>query len=262
MKGLFSIGEMASIKGVTVKALRYYDKIGLLKPFRVDESSGYRYYDASQMVQLDIIKAARALEISPTELIPYFKSEDTEGLLALLEAHKGEIQERIQKLVRVTSSIEQISTSVVDARSSLSREGVFLKHIPQRHIVTLPFRGYDDTAEILKDFSELDKRIGKLGGTATYETGVLYRIEKDVTVPHLIFAGTTEPLREEGCQTLAAGEYICVSFSDKDALEKQHLLNRYLTKNKLTPKTVVQVELLNELFDKGNLATELQLLAD
>ncbi len=262
MKGLFSIGEIASIKGVTVKALRYYDRIGLLKPFFVDESSGYRYYNASQMVQLDIIKAARALEISPMELIPYFETENTEGLLALLETHKGEIQERIQELTRVTASIEQISTSVIESRRSLSREGVYKKHIPKRHIVTLPYRGYDDTTEVLKDFSELDKQIGKLGGTATYETGMLYRIENDCTIPHLLFAETSEPLKAAGCQTLAEGEYICVSFSERDALDKQRLLNRYLTKNKLTPRTVVHVELLNELFDKGSPAIEIQLLAD
>lgn len=37
---MFKIGEFAKLSGVTVKTLRHYDEIGLLKPARVDEESG------------------------------------------------------------------------------------------------------------------------------------------------------------------------------------------------------------------------------
>ncbi|MDD4096808.1 MAG: MerR family DNA-binding transcriptional regulator, partial [Oscillospiraceae bacterium] len=56
--GLFSIGEVSKSKGITVKALRFYDEIGLLKPHFIDPESGYRYYHADQMLPIDIIKAA------------------------------------------------------------------------------------------------------------------------------------------------------------------------------------------------------------
>ena len=41
---LLSIGEAAKLKQVSVKSLRYYETIGILKPAYVDPSSGYRYY--------------------------------------------------------------------------------------------------------------------------------------------------------------------------------------------------------------------------
>lgn len=38
------INELASLTGMTTRALRYYDQIGLLKPAEISES-GYRLYD-------------------------------------------------------------------------------------------------------------------------------------------------------------------------------------------------------------------------
>ena len=52
---LLSIGEAAKLKQVSVKSLRYYETIGILKPAYVDPSSGYRYYSPNQMIDLDVI---------------------------------------------------------------------------------------------------------------------------------------------------------------------------------------------------------------
>ena len=41
---MLTIGQMSKVCGVSVKTLRHYDKIGLLKPQRIDEINGYRYY--------------------------------------------------------------------------------------------------------------------------------------------------------------------------------------------------------------------------
>lgn len=45
MKGeLLSISELAKLRQVTTETLRYYDRIGLLKPVYVDPETNYRYY--------------------------------------------------------------------------------------------------------------------------------------------------------------------------------------------------------------------------
>lgn len=49
---MFKIGEFAKLSGVTVKTLRHYDKVGLLKPARVDEETGYRFYLAEQLLTI------------------------------------------------------------------------------------------------------------------------------------------------------------------------------------------------------------------
>ncbi len=46
---LISIGQFSKICSVSIKTLRYYDKVELLKPAKVDKLTGYRYYDESQL---------------------------------------------------------------------------------------------------------------------------------------------------------------------------------------------------------------------
>lgn len=52
---MFSIGEFSAICRMSIKALRHYDQIGLLKPVYVDPDSGYRFYSESQLEKALII---------------------------------------------------------------------------------------------------------------------------------------------------------------------------------------------------------------
>jgi len=52
---LLRIGEIAAFFGVSVKAMRVYERMGVLKPVRVDEQTGYRYYTADQVKQLNAL---------------------------------------------------------------------------------------------------------------------------------------------------------------------------------------------------------------
>ena len=50
MDGYMTIGEVAKVKQISIKALRYYEKIGILKPAYCDPNTGYRYYKNEQML--------------------------------------------------------------------------------------------------------------------------------------------------------------------------------------------------------------------
>jgi DNA-binding transcriptional MerR regulator len=63
-----SIGEFARRSGLSPKALRLYDELGLLPPARVDDDSGYRYYAESQLDHARLIAALRQLQISLAEI--------------------------------------------------------------------------------------------------------------------------------------------------------------------------------------------------
>ena len=49
---MYSIGMFSRINQVTPKTLRHYARMGLLKPAYVDTETGYRYYDATQIVRM------------------------------------------------------------------------------------------------------------------------------------------------------------------------------------------------------------------
>ena len=58
-----SIGEFARRSGLSLKALRLYDKRGVLVPSRVDHASGYRYYDTAQLDQARLVVMMRELQL-------------------------------------------------------------------------------------------------------------------------------------------------------------------------------------------------------
>jgi serine/threonine protein phosphatase PrpC/DNA-binding transcriptional MerR regulator len=58
---LLTIGEFARAARLSPKALRLYDELGLLRPFRVDEWTGYRYYAPSQLERARLVAWLRRL---------------------------------------------------------------------------------------------------------------------------------------------------------------------------------------------------------
>ena len=52
MNQLMSIGKVSKLKNVSIKSLRYYDQIGILKPAFVNAETNYRYYTKDQLYQI------------------------------------------------------------------------------------------------------------------------------------------------------------------------------------------------------------------
>ena len=62
MRNYFSIGEVSKMTGLTINALRHYDKIGLCKPTYVNEETNYRYYHANQLFIFEIISLSNSVK--------------------------------------------------------------------------------------------------------------------------------------------------------------------------------------------------------
>jgi DNA-binding transcriptional MerR regulator len=61
--GLMTIGRFSRLTGLTVKALRHYDELGLLRPAAVDPATGYRSYSSAQVAVAEAIRTLRRLEL-------------------------------------------------------------------------------------------------------------------------------------------------------------------------------------------------------
>lgn len=65
---MIQIGQFAKENNVTVKTLHYYEKIGLLYPLKVDQSTGYRYYSKEQSKILENVTFLKNLGLSLSEI--------------------------------------------------------------------------------------------------------------------------------------------------------------------------------------------------
>ena len=82
-KNLYQIGEVTKMLGVTRRMLLNYEDLGLLTPAYKNESSGFRYYSADNIVHIRIIKVLQGLGLSLSEINKYFNN--TEKLEDVIE---------------------------------------------------------------------------------------------------------------------------------------------------------------------------------
>ena len=87
---MIKIGEFSKLAQVSVPTLRYYDQMGLLKPVKVDQFTGYRYYSVSQLPQLNRIVALKGLGFSLEQISAVLAEgltpEQMRGMLRLRHA--------------------------------------------------------------------------------------------------------------------------------------------------------------------------------
>lgn len=247
-KEFFTVGEVSEIMDMTVKALRFYDRIGLLKPHHVDASNRYRYYHMDQFIYLDVIRMIRNLEISPNDLIPYFQSKDTEGIFHLMNLHKEIIKQKIKKLEKVISGIEQLNKTYQTAKINDTDE-VYLRHIPVRHVITTPFVKHESDRDYFLDYYKLNITVNKRRLINTYEVGFYCtKDENDNFHPACLFTTISEATDDSDYLLIPEGNYLCIRYTWDNVEEQQAKLLEHIRQNGLTPLEVVQVELLTDLF--------------
>lgn len=91
---MLSIGAFAQIGQVTHRMLRHWDAAGLLEPAHVDEFSGYRSYDPSQLDRLHRIVALRQLGFRLDDILSILEQGvDADRIAALLRVRRVEVEQ-------------------------------------------------------------------------------------------------------------------------------------------------------------------------
>lgn len=107
------IGEVAARAGVTTKAIRYYERVGVLAPPARTEA-GYRRYDPGTLTRLRFVRAAQAVGLSLGEIRDVIAFRDRGEapcghVLELIGRHAGEITARIDELERLRSDLAALA---------------------------------------------------------------------------------------------------------------------------------------------------------
>ena len=84
---MLKIGEISKLSLTTVKALRYYEKEGLLVPAYVDNETGYRFYETHQLEVLSKIKFLRQIGMSIEEIKDILNGAQLKGFLVSKRQH-------------------------------------------------------------------------------------------------------------------------------------------------------------------------------
>ena len=132
---LFSISRTAKIVNMTTETLRYYDRIGLVHPSKIDKWSKYRYYSEKDIVKLNTVHSLSCMEIPLKEIKRLIELNSIEEIVeflqdALIRADKkiSELHEAKQRILRAKDFYE----SKIGGKS---KQNLFIRKMPKRTIL-------------------------------------------------------------------------------------------------------------------------------
>ncbi len=104
----YTVKQVATMSGVSVRTLHFYDEIGLLKP-AFHGTNGYRFYEEAQLLMLQQILFYRELGFDLREIRQTLGRDDFEKAVAL-RSHRQILQENIDRMRKLIETIDRTIT--------------------------------------------------------------------------------------------------------------------------------------------------------
>ncbi|AVT41135.1 MerR family transcriptional regulator [Plantactinospora sp. BB1] len=130
---LLPIGAFARLCRLSVKQLRHYDEVGLLRPASVDPATGYRYYRRTQVRDAMVIALLRGLDV-PLAAITRVLTGDEEARAAVLRTERSRLAERIAAQQRSWQLLDRLLTGDL-LTDGLLRHEVTMAQEPARRLL-------------------------------------------------------------------------------------------------------------------------------
>lgn len=152
---MLRIGDFSKLTRVSIRMLRHYDEIGLLKPVQIDPYTGYRYYSEKQLPAACRIASLRDMGINLTAIGEILQCCDNSDILeGYLEARQKELsaaaEEIAQRLRLLETALERLR------KENKMSYNVVLKTIPERYAacVRTKIPRYEEEGKIWKILCE------------------------------------------------------------------------------------------------------------
>ncbi len=161
---MFRIGDFSRIARVSCRLLRHYDELGLLKPARVEATTGYRSYSAAQLPRLNRILVLRELGLSLEQIARTLRDDlpaaELRGMLLMRRAEAEQaIEAQSQRLRQIESRVAQI-----EAEGRLAPDDVIVRAEPPRRLLSIrqTVGSFAEGVRILGELAEAASLPGQL----------------------------------------------------------------------------------------------------
>jgi DNA-binding transcriptional MerR regulator len=121
---LLPIGRFARLTGLTVRAVRHYGELGLLRPAYVDPVTGYRYFAPEQVADAAAIRRLRFLELALDEIREILEADDPVSTRARLVSHRAKMAE----LAATTEQILALLQRIIEGKEALVPAAPDIRH--------------------------------------------------------------------------------------------------------------------------------------
>lgn len=203
-----TVKDMSEITGVSIRTLRYYDEIGLLKPTELSEA-GYRLYDSKALEKLQEIMFFRELEIPLIDIKKIMDNPNYDKEQALL-AQKSLLEQKRNRL----NGIIELITDVMKGVNTMSF-GAFSNEEVQKVV--------DHTLECMSKES-LDAQVKKYGSMEKYKEHLVSGFANEQAAADLLkWYGSKEKAMEAVMQSTGSAEEIKREQDENARIYKQFM---------------------------------------
>ncbi|MDO3705353.1 MerR family transcriptional regulator [Micromonospora sp. C28SCA-DRY-2] len=165
---MFTIGDFARLGRVSVRMLRHYDSIGLLRPAAVDPHSGYRYYTAEQLRRLNRVIALKELGLTLAQVQAILDDAvDVAELRGMLRLRRSQLEAQVAADTARLAGIEA-RLRMIETEGRMTTQDVVLKPIAPVRLAELSAtaRSYqtEDVGPVIQPlYPELFRRLDAAG---------------------------------------------------------------------------------------------------
>ena len=136
MNDLVPIGRFSKMTRLSIKALRHYDDVGLLRPAEVDGQSGYRYYRLSQANAAEAIRILRSIDMPLDEIAAVLAQDEPDIIRKHLEHHRLRLEERMADQARMLEYLERL----INEEERLMPYEIEVKDVPALAVASVRVR--------------------------------------------------------------------------------------------------------------------------
>ena len=168
---MFKIGDFSKFTRVSVKMLRHYDRLGLLRPARIDPATNYRYYSADQLPRLNRLLALRELGLSLEQIGPLLDEGAGSGALpveqirGMLRLKQAELEQQVQAQQRRLDAI-QVRLGQIEREGQAAGADVVVRPVAPQLVARLRVV-VPDTSDTHLLFEEVERHVGQYGARAS-----------------------------------------------------------------------------------------------
>lgn len=235
-----SIGQMAKLNNISVQTLRHYEKVELLKPSYINETTGYRYYSMKDFSTIDLIKQCKAMGM-PLEEIKEVTHNYTslESIFNILGNQKQIIYEKMRELENIKNKIESLENKI---KISLDKglNTVFIKYNEERTFKTYHCKDrYTDEFEIIlrKVLLEVERDYENVNAEIAFTTSYSdMKLNQNVVYKNvMINLGENKHFIDEKIIKIPKGKYLTMYFDDayRDSGKYYGVIMKYIKDNEI-----------------------------
>lgn len=264
MKRYLTTGEVAKLKGITPKALRLYDKIGLVKPCHIDANTKYRYYSIDQLFEIEMIVLCKSIGISLKSMKEVLDQRGSLHFAAFCAKQCERVQKQIALLNEGYIKFKMLENRIYSDLKLLDQEGVYRRDMEDRSVIMRPCvtgPTHNDTYGI---YFNVYKEIRKNRLSTIYATGSLVNIDpaaKTLRYTNMFVEVGKNDAAQVHLETLPKGSYICVNYRHHNKTQQIDKLFTALKELNLTPILTVEADTFVDVVDLSDPFMELQILA-